>query len=361
MTPREVLRLQPMIGNQATGKMTTRAVDRPLIQALDSRPTWALQRYPTEDGDLEATEKPELTNFLAHNFEPPHHYTTADYKHMGELYAELLAEEETATSAEDLEPAWSALYDYADDNRLEDPNPKWTAAVEAGAENYEGNQAAGFAAVAEAVWPGQNAHPDAFETAIADQVQAREAERRRKIEATYQAYAEDGRLLPGTINKIKEALPDDADLATVSERLQVVYQRQCVVSRANWLQHLGIQGANMKGTSKPDLHYTTYNDSIPNPLPADLRVDNKTTAELLDALFGAVEQNKQIHATRQIGPTRYRHYYDGTFTPNNPGDEKLDQEFDLMMTHMQKGVENAIKAHGRVGNNAQAKQLTFGP
>jgi hypothetical protein len=321
-----------------------------------------VQRYPDEDGQLEEAEKPGLDDFLAHNFQDPDRFTLADHGVLAGLYAQLLAVEGNTNAVGD---AWDAVYDHANANHLEAGKAPWDNAVEQAADAYEANTAAGYAAAADAAWPGMAARPADFLNAVQAKVAKRVADRLRAIADAYTAYTNDNRLLPGTVNAIKAQLLNDfpagADLAAVNTRLALVYQRQCKVSRENWLTHLGIAGGNLKGHAQANFHYTAFNDTVPNPLPADFRVDNHTVGELLAGLFLQVATDLQIHATRQIGGVRYHCYYDGTWAPRNPNDKLLNDEVALMNREMLDGVTAAKNAHGRVGTNVYGQQLNVGP
>lgn len=339
-------------------------LQRQLIAQLfgaGAAPAAALQRYPDpDDGMLADAEKPTLDEFLVENWGDHVYYSAAAYGAMAVLYATLLQNE---GNTDTVEAAWDAVDQAAAAAHLVAGNPPWTAAVDLGANAYEANPAADYPAAAAATWPGRVAvYPPAFEVAVQNQVAARAAARLLAIDNAYTAYTDNERLLPGTVIQIKAQLlqehPGGANLVAVNARLALVYQRQCTVSRENWLTHLGIAGGNLKGAAQPNLHYTTFNNSVPNPLV--LRVDLLTVPQLLAGLFTVVATDLQIHATRQIGQTRYHRYFNGVFNFADPQDVPLNNEYDRMHREMTEGVTRAKAAHGRVAANDRGQQLAVG-
>jgi hypothetical protein len=165
---------------------------------------------------------------------------------------------------------------------------------------------------------------------------------------------------------LKAALgQENADHPTLDQakaRLALVYERQCTVSRENGLTHLGIAVGNVNGTA--NLHFTKFNDSVPNPLPA-LRVDNLSMDQLCAALLGAVAAERRLHATQVLEGKSYHKYWGGQYSANVNADGHdttiLDGEYTRMVTWMETKVTSAKTAHGRVGTNANAQHTPVGP
>jgi len=298
-------------------------------------------------------------------------FSAADYAQLGVLHTALLARED-GFDAQNLQGGplmaerarmrgdFAAVENFAQASYLVEDSDAWNTAVGHGADDVEQNAVTANAA-AVAAWPGRANHPQEFEDAITAEVAARQAAAAAAIAAAYDAYNNDGRLLIGTINQIKLAIPG-AVLAAVNARLLLVYHRQCEPTRVNWLSHLGIAGNAMDGNA--GLHFTTYNNSVPNPV--NIRVDLRSRNQIMDDLFGAVPTGQQLHATKVHAGISYHKYYDGTFIPaGGPPDVTalghLNAEYNRMIAVMRARVQAAKDEHGRIHHNNHGQQLDVGP
>lgn len=324
-----------------------------------------VQRATDKDGNISfpPAERVNLDAMMAANDIDPNNFSVADYTHLQGLHAALVAAV-VADADYDVSDDYYAILNYSEDHSLEAGGPEWNTAVEAGADHYEAAAPAArtYQASAQATWPGRAAMPAAFTQAITAKVAQRVAQRAAAIQAEYQAYQNNGRLLPGTINAIRLNLGGGADLATVQARLALVYGRQCTITRQNWLQHLGIAGQAINGTA--NLHFTTFNDAVTTP--AGLRVDQNTANQLCDALFTGVGAEARLHATLVVGVNRYHKYWGGVYSANQGGMSvaergQLDGEYNRMVAHIRALVTTAKNNHGRVSDNANGQQNDVGP
>jgi hypothetical protein len=332
-----------------------------------------VQRFLDDEDRLPAKDR-ELDDLLKSlGCDDPYLFSQADYDHLKNLHDALVQREDNfneeavagalKTERAGMRQAFAAVEQYAENHYLEDGSYAWDIAAEQGAIHMENNAGANENAAAIAVWPGRGAgaHPDAFERKIAAVVQERAQARERAIDTAYQGYIDNSRLLAGTVQNIRQALRADATLDEVNTRLTTVYQRQCEPTRENWLSHLGIAGNAIDGNA--GLHFTTFNDSVPNPLA--VRVDLRTRNELMDDIFGAVATARQLHATKVYNGFSYHKYYDATYIPaggppNIEAKAALDGEYNRMIQVMRGRVQAAKDAHGRIHHNNYAQQLGIG-
>jgi hypothetical protein len=166
-----------------------------------------------------------------------------------------------------------------------------------------------------------------------------------------------GKLLQGTYDKIVQTMPRGFTVAALKIRLEQVYTQQCEVTRQNWIEFLGIAGANVK--SGPDrAHYTTFNDAV---MKADATLDVRlATPVLCRRLFESVNSTAQIHATVTWNGTRYHMYWDGTESfavardnlriDNSNLWNEMNTIWLRMHADMEAKIDEARLAHGRIGN-----------
>lgn len=189
----------------------------------------------------------------------------------------------------------------------------------------------------------------------------------RDLVVKFDAYCDgtaQSKLLLGTVRAVHDELGrlGIRDNARALASLEATYRSQCTISRENWLLHLGIAGGNTVPPNDADYHYTTFNDSVPNPMAE--RVDNQPEAALRAALFANVAWHRQIHATLGIGLDRYHRYWDGTESANVAGlqaaqpaqYQRLRDKYDEMVRDMTAGVHTAKANHGRVAHNDRGQQ-----
>jgi hypothetical protein len=166
-----------------------------------------------------------------------------------------------------------------------------------------------------------------------------------------------GKLLQGTYDKIVQTMPRGFTVADLKIRLNQVYTQQCEVTRQNWIEFLGVAGANVK--SGPDrAHYTTFNDAV---MKADATLDVRLpTPVLCRRLFESVNSTAQIHATVTWNGTRYHMYWDGTESfavardnlriDNSTLWNEMHTIWLRMHAEMEAKIDEARLAHGRIGN-----------
>lgn len=353
---------QQGIQQMATGSQRVQQQQAVQLMVNTSQP---VQFATDADGNIHfpQAERANVDAMMAANEIDPDKFSAANYAHLQGLHAALV----TAVTDDpeyEVSDDYYAFLDYCENHLLEAGRPDWNAAVDAGADHYEAAAPAArtYQASAQATWPGRAAMPAAFRQAVTNKVAQRVAQRAAAIQAAYQAYQNNDRLLPGTINAIRDALGPDADLATVQARLQLVYGRQCTITRQNWLQHLGIAGEAINGLQ--NLHFTTFNDAVTTP--AGLRVDQNTVQQLCTTLFTGVAVEARLHATLVVGANRYHKYWGGTYSANQAAmsvDERarLDGEYNRMINHITLLVTAAKSSHGRVSDNANGQQNNVGP
>lgn len=344
---------------------------RPSPKPPLARPAPPVQRYLDGENRMPAGELASVDGFLHDNGFDPNLFSPADYATLTQDHANLVALHGDDANHADLHgqtpfvARYDTVLDWATDHRLEDGSNSWTAAVQAGATHYEANAAAGYNAAALATWPGRNPpHPAGFEVAITDRVAANVAQRNADIAAAYQAYRGDGRLLAGTIDQIKAAIPN-ADIATVNARLATVYAGQINVTRQNWLTHLGVAGNNMDGPN--GFHITTFNNAVTTD---GITLNTMTVAAIMDVLFATVNTTGRIHASRKGAGPDNRKYYSGAagaagayyqagvagIAPAGQILVQLDAKYTEMIQTMTAKVTQAKQNHGRIGANARGQQ-----
>lgn len=316
-----------------------------------------IQRAVDEEGNVSfpEEERVDIDAMLdANGVENMELLTAAAYAHLQGLHAALVAAV-VADADYDVSDDYYAILDYHTVHNLVAGAEQvdWNAGVAAGADHYEAANPANrtYALSAQATWPGRvaAAWPAGFTAAIQAMVAQREAARVAAINAAYQAYQANGRLLPITIVAIRQALGLGADLAAVQLRLTTVYERQCTISRQNWLIHLNIAARAINGNA--NLHYTTFNDAV--TVGAGLRVDNNTVPQLCTHLFESVANFERLHATLVVGVNRYHKYWGGAYSANHAGMNaaqriQLDGEYDRMIAEITARVTTAKANHGRV-------------
>jgi hypothetical protein len=325
-----------------------------------------VQRSLDENGyTMPEDEREDLDGFLTGNgFVMPFACTEANYAQLQLEHAALLnliGEDDQVEVDSNEGLAYQALVDHANDVNLVAGNDGWNAAVTAGADGFEaapglGDLAAQNAA-AQVVWPGRIDMPATFSAAVRAEIARRVAARQLAIANAYAAY-NDGRLLPGTINAIRNNLGAVATLDQVNTRLALVYGRQCTVTRENWLIHLEIAGQAINGT--PNLHFTTFNNSVASQADIqNLRVDQNDRNALCAELFiNNTIHGQRLHATVVIGQDRFHRYWGDGPVLNQVA---LNGEYDRMRAFIHARVTAAINQHGRVGHNDHAQQLNIGP
>ncbi|HEX7987867.1 MAG TPA: DUF4157 domain-containing protein [Duganella sp.] len=334
-----------------------------------------VQRLTTNKGyEFPDSERDDLDAFLDENgIATPLVCSLADYNILVARHAQLALQIPTQNEVKFRSPegkAYEALVDFAVEIELTEDKPAWTAAINQAADAYEANPAIGQPAAVVAAWPGRvgPAMPAGFAAAVNHEITSRALARTAQITAAYQAYLNDERLNPGAIQAIKLAIPH-ADIATVNTRLEVVYARQCNITRLNWLEHLGMAGGNTNPPNSPPIHYTKFNDAL---AAADditnLRVDQRTVEELCNELFvNHIGMWEQLHATVVVGRDRYHRYWSGFYGYPRAEDEKiktkLDAEYDRMCQEITSLVTEAKNRHGRVARNRNGQQtsLNVGP
>ncbi|HSU04857.1 MAG TPA: hypothetical protein VLI93_04735 [Acetobacteraceae bacterium] len=181
-------------------------------------------------------------------------------------------------------------------------------------------------------------------------------------------YYSDGsvpRLLAGTIMAVFKTLGKGSTNADALAALENAYQDQCLVSRGDWLVHLGIAGANVKIGSDSD-HYTTFNNSVPvgtDVSVAGYSADNAGATLVCGSLFEAAVPFLRIHATFVQATIRYHRYWSraGAIYSNNvlhPNPfPALDARYQQMATHMIAAAIDVIKVHGRIGTNKMGPKI----
>jgi hypothetical protein len=181
-------------------------------------------------------------------------------------------------------------------------------------------------------------------------------------------FRQGGKLLQGTYDRILRRLADAGAFTLEAAKAEValIYAQQCNVSRQNWLEFLGVAGANVKVGDPNGPHYTTFNDGV---------LQGAATASVtlsLDALCQrlfetGINSTDQVHATVVDGANRYHKYWDGTYSGHyyamnlaatNPGlDGKLTEWHKKLVDDMRKKVQQAKDAHGRIGTNARGPDV----
>ena len=181
-------------------------------------------------------------------------------------------------------------------------------------------------------------------------------------------FRQGGKLLQGTYDKILKNLASAGafTLAAAKAEVQRIYDLQCNVTRLNWLEFLGVAGANVKVGDANGPHYTTFNNGV---------LQGAATASVtlsLDALCQrlfetGINSTDQVHATVVDGANRYHKYWDGTYSGHyyamnlaatNPGlDGKLTEWHKKLVDDMRKKVQQAKDAHGRIGTNVRGPEV----
>ena len=328
------------------------------------------QRVTTNKGyEFPDLERNSLDEFLDENgIATPFICSLADYNILIARHVQLATDIPTTNEVKFNSPsgrAYEAVVDFAGLIELTDRNPDWIAAVDQAAIAFEANSAGGQAAAVVAAWPGRPGIPipDDFSAEVGRKITSRALARAANIAAAYQAYLDDDRLNAGTVIAIKQAIPG-ADIASVNTRLEVVYARQCRITRQNWLEHLGLAGGNTNPKGSPRIHYTKFNDALAAEGDiANLRVDQNTTAQLCDKLFiDHIDWWQQLHATVTVGDDRYHRYWSGALGTQQTQDKdittKLDTEYERMRLEITLLVTEAKNRHGRVAANRNGQQTS---
>lgn len=179
--------------------------------------------------------------------------------------------------------------------------------------------------------------------------------------------AKDSKLLQNTYDKILMNWPAATPftIANIKRRLDEIYEKQCEVSRLNWIQFLGIAGENMKEDADVNDHFTTFNNSF-------LKGGNSATVNqnldaLLAELFESVAETSQAHSTFVVDGERYHRYWSGGYSYNVTRDnlsatnkrayDRLNSRWNRMKTIMTDLVKEAQAKHGRIGTNTQGPEV----
>ena len=188
------------------------------------------------------------------------------------------------------------------------------------------------------------------------------------IAAEMNEFRQGGKLLQGTYDRILRRLADAGafSLAAAKAEVKLIYDRQCDVTRLNWLEFLGVAGANVKVGDANGPHYTTFNNGV-------LQGAASASVTLsLDALCArlfetGIASTDQVHATVVDGADRFHKYWDGTYSGHyyarnvagtNPRlDAKLTEWHKKLVDDMRKKVQQAKDAHGRIGTNVRGPEV----